>query len=324
MTHNLRDPFNPKTGKFAKNIRSITGGDDSELRESMKTYGWHNDFPAIVDENDVVLVGHRRLRLAKQLDIKPVIKKLTLGKGDEADAERLKLAIISNIGFKPMTKDDRKRIAEYLYGKREWTMEAIAKALNVHTSTIGEDLKEFSPRGKNTPKGRGRPKGSRKRSGPQPERRKNDPAKEDAAASLVLDQKKTYEQAATAVGLKSVQVVKTAVAREEGRREERAKTSSPIADLNERRVLTMIDDNSICALIAKWGKGKSEQVRGKKAWRLVYSLLGEGRSIRNDLSKFITESRFGGAFADEQWAVYDEDHPGEKIAFDLNLKGKEK
>ena len=31
-----------------------------------------------------------------------------------ATCERLKLAIASNVGFKPMTKEDRKRIAEHL------------------------------------------------------------------------------------------------------------------------------------------------------------------------------------------------------------------
>ena len=42
-------------------------------------------------------------KVAKQLGIDPVIETLTLGHGEEADAERLKLAIISNVGFKPMT-----------------------------------------------------------------------------------------------------------------------------------------------------------------------------------------------------------------------------
>jgi hypothetical protein len=31
--------FDPKTGAFAGNIRDI-GGDDSELRESLKEFGW--------------------------------------------------------------------------------------------------------------------------------------------------------------------------------------------------------------------------------------------------------------------------------------------
>ena len=130
--------FNPKTGAFAVNIRDI-GGDDSELRESLKRFGWIKEFPALVDEHGVVLVGHRRLKIAKEEKIEPVIKKLTIGNGEASDAERLKLAIASNIGFKPITKQDRKRIAEHLYGERAWTMERIAEALNVSQRAVSED-----------------------------------------------------------------------------------------------------------------------------------------------------------------------------------------
>jgi hypothetical protein len=154
--------FDPETGAFAVNIRDI-GGDDSELRESLKEFGCVKEFPALVDENGVVLVGHRRMKIAEEERIEPVIKKLNLGSGDTGDAERLKLAIVSNIGAKPMTKGDRQRIAKHLYGEREWTMERIAEALNVAQSTITEDLRGLSAVDKpSRPKG-GRPKGSRSR-----------------------------------------------------------------------------------------------------------------------------------------------------------------
>jgi hypothetical protein len=161
-----RNLFDVKTGAFRKNIR-LDEGDLTELRQSMQTFGWIEEFPALVDEHDVVLVGHRRLQVASELKIEPKIKKLTLGSGDEADAQRLKLAIASNIGFAPMTKDDRMRIAEYLYGEREWTMARIAEALNVGIGTVSRDLGnsstvEKSKHAKTTsnPKGAGRPKGS--------------------------------------------------------------------------------------------------------------------------------------------------------------------
>ena len=159
--------FDPKTGAFAGNIRDI-GGDDSELRESLKELGWIKEFPALVDENGVVLVGHRRMKIAEEENIEPAIKNLNLGKGDAADAKRLRLAIVSNIGSKPMTPEDRKRIAEHLYGEREWTMERIAEALNVSTRQISKDLEGFEPSSKPPrPKG-GRPKGSRSRKKPGP------------------------------------------------------------------------------------------------------------------------------------------------------------
>jgi ParB-like chromosome segregation protein Spo0J len=180
----LRDPFNPKTGEFADNIR-LKGEDDlTELRESLKQFGWSKQFPALMDENDVVLVGHRRMKVAKELEIEPVVRKLNIGQGDAADAERLKLAIVSNIGFKPMTKNDRKRIAEYLYGEREWTMECIAEALNVSARTISTDLDGFEGASKpDRPKG-GRPKGSKQpiRKPAKKKRRTADDFKRDIVA----------------------------------------------------------------------------------------------------------------------------------------------
>jgi ParB-like chromosome segregation protein Spo0J len=168
-TDKLHNPFNPDGGEFAKNIRSITGLDDTELKESLKRFGWVEHLPALTDENDVVLVGHRRIRLAKQLGIEPVIKTIRLGKGDEADAKRLAIAIASNLGHAPLTHDDRKRIAEYLYGKREWTMQRIADALNVGIGTVSRDLGNSSTVEKlkpaktaSNPKGAGRPKGTTK------------------------------------------------------------------------------------------------------------------------------------------------------------------
>jgi hypothetical protein len=98
--------FDPKTGALAGNIRDV-GGDDSELRESLKEFGWVKEFPALVDENGVVLVGHRRMKIAEEENIEPVVKKLAIGNGKASDAERLKLAIVSNIGSKPMTPEDR-------------------------------------------------------------------------------------------------------------------------------------------------------------------------------------------------------------------------
>jgi ParB-like chromosome segregation protein Spo0J len=154
----MLDPFNPKTGALAENIRDIIGGDDTELRNSLRQFGWHAELPALVDEHGVTIVGHRRLKIAKELMIEPVIKTITFGIGNVADAERVKLALVSNLGAKPLTKADRQRLAEYLYGKREWTMEQIAKALNVSTKQVSRDLEGFDMMSKpSRPKG-GRPK----------------------------------------------------------------------------------------------------------------------------------------------------------------------
>ena len=145
--------------------------------------------------------------------------------GDRACPDDCPLAVWA--GLSPTDrKAQRKPIAERLY-KDGLTMEQIATQLGVTHATISNNLREFVSdlqikkvaKTASNPKGAGRPKGSKPRGGPKPERRTNTPAVEQTAASLVLDQGKTYEQVKTELRLRSVNIVKTAVAREEGRRE---------------------------------------------------------------------------------------------------------
>ena len=155
----LRDPFNPMSGRFSENVRRDTRKDGmAELRESMRSFGWVPELPAVKDERGVVLTGHRRLKIAAELGIDPVITTVRLGDGDAADARRFAIAIASNLGAKPFTPQERQQLAEYLYGERDWTMARIAEALNVATSTVSEDLRNFSTVEKR--KGRGRPRRS--------------------------------------------------------------------------------------------------------------------------------------------------------------------
>ena len=132
------DPFHPLTGRFSVNIRDP--GDLTELRASMKEVGWLESHPAIQDERGVLLVGHRRMAVARELNIEPHVVTLPIGQGDYADAQRLKLAIFSNLGHKGFTPTERKRIAEYLRLEHDWTVQAIAAALNVAVGTISTDL----------------------------------------------------------------------------------------------------------------------------------------------------------------------------------------
>jgi AraC-like DNA-binding protein len=222
MSNRLGDPFNPKTGVFADNIRSTDDGDNAELKASLKQFGWVAEFPAIKDEHGVVLIGHRRLKLADELNITPVIKTLALGSGDVADAERLKLAIVSNIGGAPMTKQDRQRIAEHLYGERDWTMQRVAEALGVSQKTVSKDLSDFIPKVRNVPRGKGRPKNTRLKVEPV----KFSRAEREAMAKRVLDEGRTYEQAIEETAASST-VLREALAFEQGRRAER---EEPVVD----------------------------------------------------------------------------------------------
>lgn len=168
-----KSPFDKDGGAFAENIRSIVGLNDKGLRDSMQSKGWVTELPALADENGVILVGNRRMKIAKELGIEPVIKTLEFGAGTDADAERVKLAVASNAGGKNLSKDDRKNIAWAMYDGHGWTMEVIAQALGVSIRQVSRDLDGFDIMSKpDRPKG-GRPKGSKKKgeemSRPSPE-----------------------------------------------------------------------------------------------------------------------------------------------------------
>jgi ParB-like chromosome segregation protein Spo0J len=152
-------PYDPNGGIFTGNIRAREEDDLTELRESMKAFGWVPELPALEDERGVLLVGHRRMQVAKELGIdpEPFTKTIDLGQGTAADVRRLQIAIASNIGHRPMALVSRRRIAEYLCGERKWSLEQIAKALNVGKSTVGRDLARF-PRAGNADKQAGNPR----------------------------------------------------------------------------------------------------------------------------------------------------------------------
>ena len=146
------------------NIRNIKGLNDDELRASLKAAGWNEHLPAIKDEDGNVIVGNRRVAIAEQEGIEPVIKVVTFGTGAEALAARIRLANVSNIGAAPLLARDRKRQAEGLY-KSGLTMQAIASMLGVDKATISRDLKLLhdatikKDKTETNPKGAGRPKG---------------------------------------------------------------------------------------------------------------------------------------------------------------------
>jgi ParB-like chromosome segregation protein Spo0J len=170
---------------FAKNIRDMkhfreTGESAEDLRESLQAFGWIPELPGLQDERGVILIGNRRLAIATELGIDPVMKTVQIGHGDEADARRLKITIASNIGQKTLTSSDRKRIARALYADYDWSMPKIAEALQVGTSTVGRDVKGISQRGKRK-KPQGRPRNITRRQeeeivAPALEQRKGRPA----------------------------------------------------------------------------------------------------------------------------------------------------
>ena len=137
----FNDAFQPM-GELAENVRTKPGPLD-ELRQSMRDYGWSVHHPAVKDERGVVLVGHRRLEVAKELGI-PVrdgieIMTHTYGIGDAADLKRFEMAVGSNLGSQPFSAHDRKKIAASMRIEG-WAQADIATALKVNQATISRDL----------------------------------------------------------------------------------------------------------------------------------------------------------------------------------------
>ena len=90
----------------------------------MKLFGWV-DMPDNRVKGDrrtkVILVGHRRIAVAKELGIdwEQYVDWIDFGDGDAADAKRLKLMIASNTGMKTLSPNDLKRL--------EWSSQKIAE-----------------------------------------------------------------------------------------------------------------------------------------------------------------------------------------------------
>jgi ParB-like chromosome segregation protein Spo0J len=214
----LGDPFNPMSGVFSEDIRRGRQGRpskeaDEELRASMRS-GWLPGHPAIIDERGVVLVGHRRLAIAKELGIEPETMKLRFGDGDAGDIERLRVAVQSNLGAKEFSKSDRAEIAKYL-AERGWTQASIAEALHVAQSTISKD--DIIPRNNVTDSL------GRKKSPGRP--RKITPEQEPRIIRAYFDEGKSIDEAAREVlgqnASHSLSSVLKVIDQERGRREER-------------------------------------------------------------------------------------------------------
>jgi transcriptional regulator with XRE-family HTH domain len=149
----MGDPFNPMSGKFARNVRKHTGKDDTrELEASMRAVGWLPGHPAVKDVRTLVTIsGHRRLQVAAKLraeglDIPDQIQYVDFevdGEGDPADVHRMDVALASNFGFKRPTPDERQETALWLNERRNMTQQQIAELLGVSQQTVSRDLNKI-------------------------------------------------------------------------------------------------------------------------------------------------------------------------------------
>jgi hypothetical protein len=141
--------------------------------------------------------------------------------GDRTCPDDCLIAVWHNLAEDQRTKDRRRPMVETLR-KQGYTQDAIAMQLGVTQQTISNDLKTLQivcnveERGKDT-LGRKRSTG-RPKSTTRPERRKNTSATAEAAALLVIDEGKSYVEVEKETGVSNT-VLRSAVAREEGRRD---------------------------------------------------------------------------------------------------------
>jgi hypothetical protein len=139
-------------GTFATDWRDkATGKRDEACREdlrwSMQTFGWLEGHEAILDENGVVLVGNRRLAMARELGIPERTITLTFGTGVDATKRRWHYMVGSNMGPKPFTASDRKKMTWRLRKEEEWSQERIAEFLHCDQKTVSNDLSDQKPLG---------------------------------------------------------------------------------------------------------------------------------------------------------------------------------
>jgi hypothetical protein len=120
-------PFDPwPEGLVQERLRDL-----DELRELMRAFGWLRWSPAFKDENGVVMDGHRRLAVAEELGIEPIVTVKRFGRGDKADVRRVQFMLTANTGQSDLGHADRERLAKYLYGDPVWSIERVANALDL-------------------------------------------------------------------------------------------------------------------------------------------------------------------------------------------------
>ncbi|RPI36436.1 MAG: hypothetical protein EHM67_12685, partial [Hyphomicrobiaceae bacterium] len=187
---------------FPNMRRDITKLDDNELRASLQAFGWIEQLPAVKDQKGNILIGHRRLRLAESLNIKPVVRVVHC----DTDADRHRIATAANVGYVALSKNEREALAKRLYSVNRMTQEEIAKLLGVGQQQISRDLgnlrlgvNQKHDRTERNPRGAGRPKGSgTERAEPS---KKRGPDKSDRAVEIVMGYARRGEKRPSAKAL---------------------------------------------------------------------------------------------------------------------------
>jgi hypothetical protein len=192
--------------KLAARLSKIKDAHDSVLVACRKTMA-----------DALVITARAQCRLADEYDAAQdrgeLAKRGDLGRGDKT-SQREVISTTADTGLTHKQIHEARKIRNAEKAKPGIIRKAVDAKLDANEEPTRADVKRAisnKPKKDKVTKGR--------QAGPQPQRRTTTQNIEQIAASLVLDHGKTYEQARTELGLQSVQPIKTAVAREEGRRE---------------------------------------------------------------------------------------------------------
>jgi len=271
------------------NIRDLKGLNDNELRASLKAAGWNEHLPAIKDEDGNVIVGNRRMAIAQQEGIEPVIKVVKFGCGPEADAARIRLANVSNIGAAPLKSQDRKRQAEHLY-KNGLTQQAIASMLGVSQRTISADLETLEATSKVNDrqdrlgrKNTGRPKGRPQKAVEREER-----------VAALKDEGLTVKEISKVVGL-GERAVNQALEHVEIKREAVLDIDPATLSMSAQKKLEIAIRQHQARLSASFQKTVNDEIKARidgiilPDWK---KKIGEAKNIYNRRLKFMSKEIF--------------------------------
>jgi transcriptional regulator with XRE-family HTH domain len=113
-------------------IRPLTEEEEASLRQSVVEHGITH--PIVVTEDDVVLDGYHRLRIARELGLAPSTIPTTVVPGLDENS-RAALAITLNFSRRQLSSDDQRALVRRLRREFQWSFRQIEAATGIPKST---------------------------------------------------------------------------------------------------------------------------------------------------------------------------------------------
>jgi hypothetical protein len=113
-------------------VRPLTPEEEAALRQSIVEHGITH--PIVVTEDDVVLDGYHRLRIARELGLAPSTIPTTVVPGLDEDG-RATLAITLNFARRQLSTDEQRALVRRLRREFGWSFRQIEAATGIPKST---------------------------------------------------------------------------------------------------------------------------------------------------------------------------------------------